>query len=93
MRRAGTLDVGQVVDGVGTHGANVDDREAVNRYWRLRGSGDRIRFDTSSDGSSWENLLDADQRVDLSAVHVVFTAGMSETGSPIVQRMGGFNAP
>ena len=93
VRRAGTLDVAQVVDGLGTHGANVDDREEVNRYWRLRGNGDRIRFDTSSDGSSWENLLDADQRVDLSAVQVVFTGGMSEAGLPIVMRMGGFNAP
>ena len=93
VRSAGTLAVGQVADGVGTHGTDFDDSRELNRYWRLRGDGDRIRFDTSSDRSSWENRLDADQRIDLSAVQVVITGGMSETAQPIVERMGGFNAP
>lgn len=51
------------------------------RYWRIRGAGGQVYWDTSADGTTWNNVLQADAQLDLSAVMIELGAGQYTAGS------------
>jgi hypothetical protein len=65
---------------------------ADQRYWRIRGYGGRVSIDTSPDGSTWDNHIDAPAGFDLSAVQLVLGAGnYGAVGSAVAVTWAGVN--
>jgi hypothetical protein len=80
-----TLYVRQSVNDVTFDADNTPYVAGTQRYWRLRGAGGRVYFDTSGDGTTWATISDAASRLDLSRVRIVIGAGTYNSGPGTAQ--------
>jgi hypothetical protein len=69
------LYVRQSVNGTTFDAVSFTYQAGSHRFWRLRGAGGRIYFESSGDGNAWLPLSDAPSRLDLSRVRLVVGAG------------------
>jgi hypothetical protein len=61
------------------------------RYWRLRGAAGRLYIDTSPDGATWTNQLDAAAQIDLHEAKLTIGAGNYAFTSATTVRFGSIN--
>jgi len=63
------------------------------RYWRIRGAGGHVYFDTSPDGTatSWTNQLDTTAQLDLSKMVVAIGGGRYAAGNAVAVSFGAVN--
>jgi hypothetical protein len=87
------LKVEQLIGGVIQSGTTRTYNTTNHRYWRIRGAGGRVYFDTSPDRSTWTTHLEDDAAFDLSQVIIVIGAGhyAGGPGTPVTTQLWGLN--
>jgi hypothetical protein len=92
------LDSGELAIEQAINGTNVSELygpyDATQmRYWRIRGTGGRVYFETSPDGTadSWTMRLDDNAQIDLTHLRIAVGAGRYASGSPVVTNIGSIN--
>lgn len=79
-RDGGELEIEQRVAGstVTDYRMTYDD---AARFWRIRGAGTQVFWETSADGATWDLVLQADAQLDLSAVEIVLAGGQYQASA------------
>lgn len=87
------LRVEQLLDGVFQSGTTRTYNTTDHRYWRIRGAGGRVFFDTSPDLADWTTHVEDEAAFDLSKVTIIVGAGhySGGPGVPVTTRVWGVN--
>ena len=87
------LSMDHLVGDVSMAGTTRSYNELDHRFWRLRGAGGRVFFETSPDNATWTTHVEDTARFDLSRVAIVIGAGhyLSGPSAPVTTQLFGIN--
>jgi hypothetical protein len=77
---------------IGQHGVPYD--PVMHRYWRIRGSGSQVLYETSPDAMTWTMQYTVTPQIDITLLQLSCGAGeYSALVGPEASKFGGVNTP